>query len=360
MDCNDEIGSIIVTIAIITHGTVIDAELSLDRQLIFENTRLFSQSGDFTVVAANELMREGVLGSLNKRFQKDLNVPSVEVIEDYANVLRPKYQKYIGEEKNTNPLSCRIFQNITVDKAVGKSSIRSTFFKQMINCIIPQLNGIFIVSIHRKEATDRFTLIYPLASNSKIDNLNLLKISNLQLLADFFQTRLPNLREESLQHTFPNLENDIPLEQAAEQLNLWNLSFSNPDTIDYIRMSFLVKMVKDIIGSRQCKINLLDYSCSALNKRFSQSQTSNLKYWSASDVENPGEKGWGGKRRRRRRRRVITPSRIDYVVNAQSASPRSAPEESVLNVQRCKRTIITRKGKKNKRKYKTKKHRGGG
>ena len=53
----------------------------------------------------------------------------------------------------------------------------------------------------------------------------------------------------------------------------------------------------------------------------------------------------------------ITPLHIDYVVNAQSVSPRSlitAPEESVLNVQRCKKVNMNVNMNVNMKKYKIK------
>ena len=45
MDC-DEVGSIIPTFAIITHGSIIEANLSPEKQDILKNVRLFSLAGD--------------------------------------------------------------------------------------------------------------------------------------------------------------------------------------------------------------------------------------------------------------------------------------------------------------------------
>jgi len=302
MDCDDAVGTMIVTIAIITHGTVIDAELSPERQRALENVRLFSQAGDIDVVLASETTRGSILDSLNMRFQKDLDAPTIGQVQNYADTLRPRYQRFIEKPNEINPFSCRLYENVSLDKAVGRSSLPQSFMKRVSECILPPLNGVFLVSIHRKDAADKFTLVYPPPgekSQYNSRNLNLFKLSQLEQFADHFHSQLPNLRDEALLHLFPMT--DSPTE-SREPLNLWNVSFADSNTIDYIRLSYLANLVKGVVGINDVKLNLMDFSCSALNKRFSPLQKSNLKFFAASDIENPGDKMWGGKRRNYKRR----------------------------------------------------------
>lgn len=95
MDCID-IGSKIVTLAIQMHGNVINLELSPKTTQIFENVRLFSKTGDFDVSVSNNLAEEHILHKVNEMFQKDLTVPTVKIINEYAEYGKQKYKGFLS------------------------------------------------------------------------------------------------------------------------------------------------------------------------------------------------------------------------------------------------------------------------
>ena len=125
MDCID-IGSKIVTLAIQTHATVINLDLSPEITQIFKNVRLFSKTGDFDVSVSNNLAEEHILHKVNEMFQKDLTVPTIELINEYADYGKQKYKGFLShfneltETRGQNV--CRVFENITYDKRLSTDS----------------------------------------------------------------------------------------------------------------------------------------------------------------------------------------------------------------------------------------------
>ena len=84
-----EIGSKIITIAVMMHGVVIETELSTEKQNIFNNTRLFSLAGDLSQVGLGEkVLRENDLNTLNRVFRKVLPQSTSAVMENFADNAR--------------------------------------------------------------------------------------------------------------------------------------------------------------------------------------------------------------------------------------------------------------------------------
>ena len=344
MDC-DEVGSIIPTFAIITHGSIIEANLSPEKQNIFKNVRLFSLAGDVQEAHHSIDDENTFLQNLNDIFQMDLDVPTSDIIEQYANNIRPAYQDKIQSmnmEENVDERSeskfsdytperrrrsmtnmnsknvCRIFDNITIDKILGRGAPASGLFYKMMECIMPPIIGVFLISIHKKISDNHFELLYPSAGDPP-SNLNLFNIKDFITFATMspFNKSFPeNLFDLSTpipsrivdptkiemveqNKSITNEERNVMLQQQRDELAqitlLWDVTISaDHKYINAIRMSTLVKAIKDIIGTNS-KINLLDYSCTNQTLRMPRSHEPYLQNFSQQSLPTSTTKKWGGK-----------------------------------------------------------------
>lgn len=315
MDCID-IGSKIVTLAIQMHGTVINLDLLPETMKIFENVRLFSKAGDFDLVVSSDLSERHILYKVNEMFQKDLTIPTVEIINEYTEYSKPKYKNFLTHFNELNETRsknvCRQFENITYDKSLSAADSYedSGVFECIINHLMPTFQGFFVVSVHEKTGENSFTLLYPKKTDKQ--NLNLLLLNDFTKFANIFGSELPDLREysnilPSYKH-FIDLENDntltrqqkeIRIEELKQQffrlLSGWNLTMKG-NKIETIKLSVMVDFIKHIVGP-SCKINLLDYSCNAVSMFVPKNQLLNKQYMIENDIEQGYSKNWGGKRR---------------------------------------------------------------
>ena len=96
MECiNINDNELLITIAIQMHGKVIDLNLTPETQNIFNNVRLYSQSGDFRDVLSTPMDDTSILSSLNEIFQKKLDKPSIDSIDEYIEHMGPKYRSFL-------------------------------------------------------------------------------------------------------------------------------------------------------------------------------------------------------------------------------------------------------------------------
>ena len=321
MDC-DEVGSIIPTFAIITHGSIIEANLSSEKQNIFKNVRLFSLAGDVQESHHSLDDENTFLQNLNNLFQMDLDVPTADIIERYSNSIRPAYQDKIQSMNMTNMNSknvCRIFDNITIDKILGRGAPASGLFYKMMECIMPPIIGVFLISIHKKISDNHFELLYPSAGDPP-SNLNLFNIKDFTTFANMppfnkpfpaklfdlstpIPSRIVDLEKIAMveqNKSITNEKKNVMLQQQRDELAqitlLWDVTIS-PDRkyINAIRMSTLVQAIKDIIGTNS-KINLLDYSCTNQTLRMPRSHEPYLQNFSTEQsLPTTASKKWGGK-----------------------------------------------------------------
>ena len=229
MDCID-IGSKIVTLAIQMHGTVINLDLSPETTQIFENVRLFSKAGDFDITVSSDLAERHILYKVNEMFQKDLTVPTVELINEYTEYSKPKYKSFLSHFNQLNETRsqnvCRAFENITYDKALSiVDDVNSGFFNCIMNRLIPPFQGFFVVSIHEKTGENSFTLLYPKKTDKQ--NLNLLLLDDFNKFANIFGSELPDLREYSnilpSAKEFIDSENDDALTPEQKEIRIEQL-----------------------------------------------------------------------------------------------------------------------------------------
>ena len=269
-----EIGSKIITIAVMMHGVVIETELSAEKQNIFKNTRLFSLAGDFSQVGLGDTsLRENHVKTLNSVFRRDLPQSTTsEVMDKFAERVREKYTLYIEsffEDLSTENI-CQIFETITFDKALG-SCMPKDIYSRIMQCISPDIVGIYVISVHEKIDANTIKLIYPL--DPRLSNLDLLRPTDFIEFAGIFdkdgESILNNILAKS--SSWPIYLMGLDDETYKAQLDEWNITFSsggflNPyGDISHIRLSYLVDIIKQIVdpeNPNNCKINMFDYSCS--------------------------------------------------------------------------------------------------
>jgi hypothetical protein len=312
MSCYED-GSIIVTIAVVAHGLTIETDLSPEIQRTFQNVRLFSKSGGIN--DSFDSIFDSYLESLNRRFQQPLTEPTIKLMEEYSDRLRGVYQDDIEinnhmsrePEKIKSDSVCRIFDNVTVDKIISKTT---SLWGQMLECVYPR-SGVFVISVHKKVSSDNLQLLYPLPGNKP--NLNLFNLIDFQEFSNLFPSRTP-LPIEEMSMLSSNLSEIVKryepnIEEIREQIARWHLTLSSDErNISEIRLSYLLQLIKYVVGD-ECKTNIFDYSCSGPSRFFSDSDRQALQYIDSGDIENPPDRSWGGfskktsKKTRRKTRR---------------------------------------------------------
>lgn len=310
-ECID-IGSKIITIAIMMHGEVIETNLSPVQQKIFDSTRLFSLTGGFSEagLGANEI-RMNNINYLNKIFQIDLSQTSYHVMKEYTERIRPTYARYIDAffDDLTTENICKVFSSITIDKAIGTTI--TTAYDKIMNCILPDVIGIYVISVHEKVDTNTIKLIYPLERN--VSNLDLLKPADFIQFARIFgkdgESILREMRAESSE--WP----PVPTSSIGD----WRVTFTQRlgffqkvyGDISHIRLSYLVNIIKQIVGRDKCKLNLFDYSCSVLSQMVNNPVGTLFSgYMKADDIEMGPDKTWGGGGRGRHKKRSTRKTRL--------------------------------------------------
>jgi len=302
VECID-IGSKIITIAIMMHGEVINTKLSPTQQKIFDHTRLFSLAGGFSEVGfgSNDVRMKNI-NFLNKIFQIDLSQTTHQVMKDFTERIRPTYARYIDaffDDLSTENI-CKVFSTITIDKALG-DAITSSFDK-MMNCILPDIIGIYVISVHEKVDANQMRLIYPLERNAH--NLDLIK------RADFIQfARIFGKDGESILSEMSALSSEWPPDPVST-LDNWKVTFNQRlgffqkvyGDISHIRLSYLVDIIKEIVGRDKCRLNLFDYSCSVLVPMIKNPEGKLFaRDMKEDDIERGPPKGWGGRGRHKKR-----------------------------------------------------------
>lgn len=318
MQC-DDIGSIIVTIALHCHGTVIQLDLPYERQHVFRNTRLFSKAGDFESVYSERFFNKNPLdlNELSSIFAKDLNDSSVELIDEYALHHKHKYKKmlsgwFISYPKEKVENICRTFHTVTFDKSLSIYDTGMSIDECIIEYFFPELQGCFVISVHEKVEPNLYRLMYPVSRENKM--LDLFNLDDFHTFATIFGKDLPDLNSVSSRldvENFVKMEYKITKdknldenekENAIKQIHTeiynivdnWNITIQNGKIAD-IRMSYLIGLIKELVGER-CKVNIFDYSCNGITKYLPPSQNIYKQYVTPPDIENPPE-NWGGKKR---------------------------------------------------------------
>lgn len=227
--------SYVVTIAIITHGCIIDLNPPQNYDI-----RYYSATGDKIGICYGNIFERSINHQeLREHFRQDKPQHN------------PKHEQKDGTTHTVDAIS-DYYHQIPYDKNIGKQGNKG-FITNSINkveeCISPLVTGdvpvgVWLISVHKKDTQNnifnfepsKYTYDYPEDKNMRI---NLLNIEGIKRLNKKYNN-IPNLDDK--------LKNDaVTIENGR---------------IKVIRLSYLLDLIKDIMGNN-CGLNVYDYSCSS-------------------------------------------------------------------------------------------------
>ncbi len=268
---------LIVTVAVVMHGSIFTLDLDDETTNIFQNVRLLCGSGSFSTYETDVINALVLNTRLRKYFARDIE----EGTSTFSMMGQSKTGKLIG--------------NITYDKVLSTSTSDSNLFAYLYP--YTYLEGVYLISIHRGKK-----LIYP--TNPK-EFINLLLIKDIIKVSDIFNTDISKLQHFSSK--FPDIKKYVHEEISIKNSKLteeektkkieevkqkltdvlygWHFTLDNSGKkIEIIKMSVLIEIIKIII-SNDCIINFLDYSCSNISRFVPEEQKLYQKYATGYDIE---------------------------------------------------------------------------
>lgn len=253
---NEDENALTITILIQAHGKVFKYILDSSTEDIFYNVSLLCKAGGFVDYETTAYDEFTLIKKISKHYNRDI---------DETTTIRDKLKNVKG----------KLVDNITYDKTIATTLGPPTwwdYFSPMTN-----LQGIYLLGIHRGRK-----VVYPKQQSDKV--LNLMDLNDLRSLAEMFNTHMPNVEDMSTlfpeQIEYINIENQIKNNEQIgdkekeiqikeirnayyKQLDKWSLTYEETTgKLSAIKLSVLVKLVKDIIG-QPCFINIIDYSCNS-------------------------------------------------------------------------------------------------
>jgi len=317
---HDTSESYMLTLVSVLHGVIIP--LDAKNIPLFENLRIFSESGDFCEIEMSKARDAQALRKSSEMFRRDFPRGSaLPVLEQYA------------DSHQLKPSKRRIHHDITYDKIFSMN--RPSIFMSLIDKVFGE-SGIFLVSVHKKVSIHKKDSIHKKMmnsisrksnsrksnsrksnsrkSNSRKSNsinsekdfswvfqqefpvLNLLNLDDLTVFENIlannnasasanesivnqlrrlyeplepYTTRKEtilkyNTDEEEKTHLLQQLDKHF-----KQEISDWNLTIHG-NIITSIKMSFLFKVLQQMFlkdekwmtNEKNIKFNLLDYTCS--------------------------------------------------------------------------------------------------
>jgi len=178
---------LILTIVLQIHGKVINFDLTPEESKIFDNVRLLCKAGDFVDYETNLASEVMLVSALQHHFTHDLEESTYDILKKAKSGV--------------------LVDNITYDKTLSTTISEPTLLDRLDS--VTYVQGIYLLSIHKNRK-----LIYPKRSKQVI---NLLKLSDLHILANMFDTIIPNI--EDLSTPFPNQRIYLDEENRVENDN---------------------------------------------------------------------------------------------------------------------------------------------
>jgi len=308
----------VITVAVITHGTIIDMNMNPERQGNFDptNTKVFSMAGDFNTVMGGNDFFINTHEYLNKEFRKDL-LSTEEVLNNYVKRGKPKYKSWIKSIQNTTDVGIdttnafKIMNTMTADKILYNPEERKKGFLDYFNlnsATEKDYMGIYVISVHKRR-DDTLELIYPLDSHANKE-INITKIPDIYELSEYIhgdnmeiEKKIDDLLSiNNCVQPYPNIDN---LEMAKYFKDNSYDYLINKESIAYMRMSYLMKLLRTIMGKKDNFINLLDYSCSHIKNIVSKEEQDKYSRYYKEAEEDEENRGpiVGGKRKKRTSRK---------------------------------------------------------
>jgi hypothetical protein len=225
--------SYVVTIAIITHGCIINLNPTNDY-----NIRYYSATGDKLGTCDGNIVGRSINhDELREHFRQDEpkhepkqdnTIHTVDAIPDYY--YQTPYDKYIGEQPNRGFI-INFMDNVISPLVIGDVPV-----------------GVWLISVHKKYTQNTIFKVKPSTYDFPIED----KTNNIDK-----NTLINLLKVEGLKY-FNKKYNNINLD---DKLNNDDVTIED-GRIKVIRLSYLLDLVKDIIGNN-CGLNVYDYSCSS-------------------------------------------------------------------------------------------------
>jgi len=243
VESNDD-DTFIVTIAIITHGCIINVDPEQNQY----DLRYYSATGDKTNTCDGNIAGRSIYNDdLIEYFRQDN--PS-------------------GNDNNTINEIPYYFDDIPYDKVIGKPENQG-FITDCIDTIAPIFTGntvigVWLISVHKektieknKQLVKKYEYIYP---TNKNQHINLLNIEGFERFNQIIGKNKFNITSELVKNNkpLPKKENNI------RNFQQWNVQLDNKEErINLIRLSYLFDLIKKI-GGNNCKLNVYDYTCSVM------------------------------------------------------------------------------------------------
>ena len=182
-------------------------------------------------------------------------------MEQFTERVRPKYANYIKflqyflDDLTTENI-CKVYETITIDKAFGTGI--NGILATIMSCVLPDDLGIYVVSVHEKVDANQITLVYPPSDSKR--NLNLLNHADFIQFANIFESDGNRILRNiiGLSSELPKYSTRTDNETFNQQLTRWNVTCSQKGDISDIRLSYLIKCIKEIVGPDKCKLNIFD------------------------------------------------------------------------------------------------------
>jgi len=281
--------TLIVTIAIITHGCIIDINPEQNKY----DLRYYSAIGDkINTCDGNPAGRAIHHDELIEYFRQD----------------NPSRNSNSNNTINEIPY---YYDDMPYEKVIGKPQNQG-FINDCMDTIAPIFTGntvvgVWLISVHKektvqknKQTIKKYEYIYPTNKNRYINLLNLDGFENFSQIIgknDKF-----NLKSELVKNNKqgPNKVNGI------RNFNQWDVQLDNKkERIDLIRLSYLFDLIKKI-GGNNCKLNVYDYTCSIMCDECNN-ENSNIQEIQQGIIKNIEEGKapffTGGKRKNRKTKR---------------------------------------------------------
>lgn len=233
--------SYVVTIAIITHGCIINLNPPQNYDI-----RYYSATGDKLGICYGNIFERSINHEeLREHFRQDKPQH------------KPKHEQKDGTTHTVDAIP-DYYHQIPYDKNIGKQG-KKGFITDSINTVEEIISplvtgdvpvGVWLISVHKKDTQNNifnfgpsYTYDYPVEDKTNNINtntrINLLNIESIKILNKKYNN-IPNLDDK--------LKNDaVTIENGR---------------IKVIRLSYLLDLIKDIMGNN-CGLNVYDYSCSS-------------------------------------------------------------------------------------------------
>jgi hypothetical protein len=292
-----EPNSYVLTISIDTHAAVINVNLNDEENEIFKNVRYYSQVGEYYYSISNVNNDVYNYRNLKNIFRKTLYEPTYIEMENLGKTLKPIYKQmlegYNVYDERRYEKSCKIHNMVVYDKVLSKFERLNDRYNQLYCYFNPSdaYIGIKLISLHKNTSNAVDGIKYQLVTPDDIDLSTLSGLIKLSVLINGKDV-VSQVIQEKLR---------APQVKDNEEILV------NGDSIDVIRMSFFVSLIK-LIFNNNCSINLIDFSCSHIYSKVSipKEEKDRAMGYALVDIEAPPSTvgKFGGKKNKKHKKRT--------------------------------------------------------